>query len=221
MGMRLYPDLSRPRARTVAGDVAVLLAVVLFAWLGTVVHGAVEELVPISQGVQDAGRSVEGALNKAGDTVGGAPIVGGEVKDALKDAARGTGGEAVQAGRQGEQSTRDLADLFGWLTFLIPAVLLLSRFVPPRIAQIQRLTAAHAVLSAHADADPERRRLLAQRAAFGLPYATLLRHTKDPLGDLLNDRLDPLVAAIRDDAGLSPRGSSGRPAGRAATRSPA
>ena len=51
-------------------------------------------------------------------------------------------------------------------------------------------------------------RLLAQRAAFGLPYATLLRHTSDPLGDLKAGRLDGLIAAVLEDAGLRARVSS-------------
>ena len=220
MGMRLYPDLSRPRARTIAADAAVVLAVILFAWLGTFVHDAVEELLPVSRGVQEAGRSVEGALNQAGDAVGGAPIVGGDVKEALQDAGRDTGGEAARAGREGEEGIRSLANVLGWLTFLVPTGLLLSRAIPPRVAQVRRLTAADRVLTV--SDDPEHRLLLAQRAAFGLPYATLLRHTRDPLGDLAAGRLDPLVAAVREDAGLAAVSrSSGPRADRGATRSPA
>ena len=163
--MRLYPELSPRRARTAALDVAVVLAVVLFAWLGLKVHDAVMELTSVSDGVQSAGGAVQGALETAADRVGGAPVVGGEVGDALRDAGRGTGGEAVQAGRAGEEGIGDLANLLGWLTFLVPAALLLSRV---------------------------------------LPYATLLRHTHDPLGDLGAGRLEPLVAAAREDAGLRP-----------------
>ena len=199
--MRLYPDLPRRRATTVAGDAALLLAVLLFAWLGTVVHGAVEDLTVVSRGVEDAGSSVEGALGRAGDAVGGAPIVGGQLGDALRDAGAGTGGRAAATAREGDERIRALADLGGWLTFLLPTALLLSRALPPRVGQVRRLTAASRVL--RAPADDERRLLLAQRAAFGLPFATLLRHTPDPLGDLAAGRLDGLVAAVREDAGLA------------------
>ena len=217
--MKLYPDLSRPRTATIAGDAAVLAAILVFAWLGTFVHGAVEELLPISDGVQSAGRSVEGALNDAGEAVGGAPVVGGDVKDALQEAGRGTGGEAIRAGRTGEDGIRSLANVLGWLTFLVPVALLLSRVLPPRVAQVRRLTSAARVLD-HPD-DAERRQLLAQRAAFGLPYATLVRHTRDPIGDLAAGRLEPLIAAIREDAGLSLSRPSGPAADPVATRSPA
>jgi hypothetical protein len=50
--------------------------------------------------------------------------------------------------------------------------------------------------------DPERRRLLAMRAAFGLPYGTLIGYTRDPLGDLADARYDSLVSAALDDAGI-------------------
>jgi hypothetical protein len=201
--MRFFPDLPGQRARTIAADVAVVLALVLFAWLGAKVHDAVQELTAVSSGVQSVGGSVEGAFRDAGSAVDGAPIVGDDVRDALQDAGEGTGGKAAAAGREGEESIESLASLLGWLTFLAPAVLLLSRTVPPRVRQVRQLTAAAQVLLL--DEDDERRRLLAQRAAFGLSYATLVRYTRDPLGDLQAGRLEPLVAAAREDAGLSPR----------------
>ena len=62
------------------------------------------------------------------------------------------------------------------------------------------MTAASQVLDDQAS--PERRRLIAMRAAFALPYETLLRHTRDPLGDLEAERYDGLIAAVLDDSGL-------------------
>jgi hypothetical protein len=196
--VRLYPDVPARRTRTIAADAAVVALVVLFAWLGVKVHDAVAELAGLGRGVSDAGAAVQGGFRTAGEKVGGAPLVGGELRDALTDAGQGTGGQAVAAGRKGEESANDLADLLGWLTFLVPSVLLLSRAVPPRVAQVRQLSAAHQVLRGGA----EHRPLLAQRAAFGLPYGALLRHTRDPLGDLAAGRHDALVAAALEDAGL-------------------
>jgi hypothetical protein len=106
----------------------------------------------------------------------------------------------VEAGRAGEQGAIDLANLLGWLTFLLPGALLVSRVLPVRVKQVRKLTDAARVLRLPEDAD--HRRLLASRAAFGLPYGTLLRHTDDPLGDLQAGRHDALVAAAFEDAGL-------------------
>ena len=40
------------------------------------------------------------------------------------------------------------------------------------------------------------------RAAFALPYETLLRYTADPLGDLAAERYEPLIDAVLEDSGL-------------------
>ena len=198
--MRFYPDLPRQRRATLAGDAALVLALLVLAVLAMRVHDAVLELTAVGRGVQDAGRSVQSGFESAAGAVDGAPIVGDRLGSALRDASGDTAGQAVAAGRAGEQGAIDLANLLGWLTFLVPAGLLLSRMVPARLRQVRRLTDAARVL--HLPDDDDHRRLLASRAAFGLPYGTLLRHTPDPLGDLHAGRHDALVAAAFEDAGL-------------------
>src|SRR5215218_947744 len=69
--MRLYPDLPALRARTIAADAAIVVLVLLFAWLGFKVHDAVDELAGLGRGVSDAGRSVQGGFSTAGNAVGG------------------------------------------------------------------------------------------------------------------------------------------------------
>ena len=124
-------------------------------------------------------------VKKVGDTV---PVVGGPVSD---------------LGQQGEDSVHYVANLLGLITFGLPALLVLWWLLPPRLGQVRRLSAASKALRG-AD-DPQRRRVLAQRAAFSLPYGRLLQYTDDPLGDLAAERYDPLVAAALDDAGLRAR----------------
>jgi hypothetical protein len=93
-----------------------------------------------------------------------------------------------------------LALLLGAITFLLPAAALLSRFLPERLRQVRTLTTADQILST--GGDPERRRLVAMRAAFSLPYGTLLAYTSDPIGDLAEGRYERLIDAIAEDAGL-------------------
>ncbi len=198
--MRFYPDVPARRTAAIATDVALLVAILLCGWLGLRVHHAVDELSVLGRGVENAGSAVQDGFGSAAGAVGGTPIVGGKLSGALRDAGKGSGGQAAVAGRKGEDGVHRLAKLLGWLTFLIPAGLILSRFGPPRVAQVRRLTAAATALKD--PGDPARRGLLAQRAAFGLPYATLVRFTRDPLGDLAAGRHDGLVAAALDEAGL-------------------
>jgi hypothetical protein len=224
--MRPYPTLPRLRSRTIAGDLAVLALVVLFAWLGVKVHDGVADLAGLGRGLQDAGtavgstsrdaaNAVRSGFGAAADALDAAPLVGGSLAGALREAG-GAAADPVQsqgdaqarrliaAGREGEAQAYRTANLLGWLTFLLPTLLLLTRWVPGRVRQIRTLGAADRVLRGGA-ADPARAAELARRAAYGLPYATLLRHTPDPFGDLVAGRHEALLAALGEDAGLRVR----------------
>ncbi|HEY2353396.1 MAG TPA: hypothetical protein VGH79_00675 [Gaiellaceae bacterium] len=198
--MRIYPDIPVRRANAVTRDAATIIALIVLALLGLWVYHAVDSLTILGRGVHDAGAAVQNGFNGAADKVDGVPLVGGSIASGLRDAGGATGGKVADAGTRGEQRIHRVALLLGALTFLLPAAFLLQRVVPQRVRQIRTLTDAERVLAT--GGDPERRRLVAMRAAFALPYATLLAHTKDPLGDLADGRLEPLLDAIAEDAGL-------------------
>src|SRR5918998_4362902 len=137
--MRLYPDVPARRNATIAGDLGVLLAVALLAAAGLKVHHDVSELASLSRGVQSAGSAVQGGFDAAAGAFGATPIVGTALGEALREAGERSGGEAVRAAREGEQDVNRLADLLGWLIFLVPTGLLLARHVPRRVADVRRL----------------------------------------------------------------------------------
>ena len=209
--MRLYPELRGPRARALVGDLLAIALLVLFAWAGLKVHDAVDRLAVLGEGVQASGGAIEEGFDSAADAVDGTPVVGDEIGDGLRSAGEGSGGEVVDLGEEGEEGARDLANVLGFVTFALPALLVIVVWLPGRVGQIRRLRAASQVLGDRAT--PERRRLLAMRAAFSLPYGQLLAYTRDPLGDLEDGRYDSLVAAALEDAGLkssrTPAGGSG------------
>ncbi len=198
--MHLYPQLTGPRNRALVADLASIILLVLFAWAGLKVHDAVDQLAVLGEGVQATGGAVQGGFDSAADAVDGTPVVGDDIADGLRGAGEGSGGEVAELGREGEESVHQLANILGFVTFALPALLLLSQWLPGRTAQIRKLKEASVVLGDQAT--PERRRLLAMRAAFSLPYGHLLRYTPDPLGDLEDGRYDALVAAALEDAGL-------------------
>jgi hypothetical protein len=198
--MRLYPDIPVRRANTATRDAATVVALIVLALLGLWVFHAVDALSILGRGVHDAGSAVQTGFDSAADKVGHVPIAGGPIADGLRSAGDNTGGSVADAGTRGEERVHRLALLLGLLTFLLPAATLLSRYLPQRLEQIRTLTTAARVLGPIDD--DERRRLVAMRAAFGLPYAQLLAHTRDPLGDLAAGRYDALVDAIAEDAGL-------------------
>ena len=198
--VRLYPNVPSRRLATAARDLLVLVALALLAWLALEIHDAVDRLAVLGEGIADAGGAVQGGFDAAADRVEDVPVVGGEVADGLRDAGEGTGGNVAELGGRGERSAHRLADVLGVVFFALPAALVLWLWLPARIAQIRRLSAAAVVL--REPASPERKRLIAMRAAFALPYGSLLAHTRDPLGDLAAERYDALVAAALEHEGL-------------------
>jgi hypothetical protein len=200
--MRFYSDIPARRTAAILSDFLVLLLLVLLAWLGLKVHDAVAELASIPRGVTASGEAVQSGFESAGDAVGDVPVVGDSLAGALDDAGEGAGGGVADVGREGEDDVNALADVLGALFFLLPAAAVLSRYLPDRIADVRRRTAAARAIGPALT--PEREHTLARRAAYGLPYARLVRFTPDPLGDLERGRYEGLVAAALDDAGLRP-----------------
>ena len=201
--MRFYPEIPSRLATTIARDLLAVALLAAFAWLGVTVHDAVDELAVLGRGVHETGSAVQDGFESAADAVGDVPAVGDDVADGLRGAGEASGGQVAELGQRGEDRVHRLANLLGLLTFALPASLVLLQHVPGRIAQIRRLAAAERVL--RQPDSPERRRLLAMRAAFSLPYGRLLEHTRDPLGDLAEGRYDALVDAAFEDAGLRAR----------------
>lgn len=208
--MPLYPELRGPRYRALLGDLVAITLMVIFAWAGFKVHGAVDKLAVLGEGVQASGNVVQDGFDSAADAVDGTPVVGDDLADGLREAGEGSGGEVVELGEQGEEGAHDLAYVLGFVTFALPALIVLVIWLPGRLSQVKRLRAASQVL--RDGESEERRRLLAMRAAFSLPYGQLLAYTRDPLGDLEAGRYDALVAAALEDAGLRP--APPEPAGR-------
>jgi hypothetical protein len=198
--MRLYPEIHGPRTRALVADVASIALLILFAWAGLKVHDAVDRLSVLGEGVQATGGAVQGGFDSAADAVDGTPIVGGQIADGLRSAGESSGGNVSDLGQQGEDNVHKLANILGLVTFGLPAALLLVTWLPGRAAQVRKLRDAEVVL--RSSESPERRRLLAMRAVFSLPYGQLLAYTPDPLGDLEDGRYDALVAAALEDAGL-------------------
>ena len=195
-----YPTIPSQRAATLIRDLAALALLAAFAWLGLQVHDAVDGVAVVGEGVTSAGSAVQGGFESAADAVDGTPVVGDDLAGGLRGAGEGTGGEVAELGRDAENRIHSLADLLGALTFGLPALFLLLQYLPPRIAQARRL--GHATRALSVADSVEERRLVAMRAAFSLPYGQLLRHTRDPFGDLAAGRYEPLVAAAWEDAGL-------------------
>ena len=205
MSIRLYSEVPAQRGKQIASDIVVVLLIVFFIWVGKFVHDAVGELAVLATGVKEAGQTVEGGFQSVADAVSGVPVIGESIGNAIAGAGDGTGGNLAELGQSGEDAVFAVARIVGIVTATLPILVLLAVVLPRRIRRIRHMSVASRVLvDLH---DPERRRLLAMRAAFGMPYDELLEHTPDPLGDLAAGRHDALVAAALADVGLVDRHS--------------
>lgn len=198
--MRYYPQLPAQRNRAILSDVVVVGLVIFFAWLGVTVNDTFDDLASLGRGVKDAGNSVQTGFEDAGGRVADVPIVGGSLDDALTEVGAQSGGNTAALGERGEEAVEDTASLLGWVTFALPTLVVLLWAMPRRIARVRRLSAAGRLLGPTASG--ERRNLLAMRAAFNLPYQTLLLYTPDPIGALAEGDHEPLLRALFEDAGL-------------------
>lgn len=199
--LTLYPDLPGQRRAQILRDLGVLALVIIFIWCGVKVHDLVAALSVLGDGVLEAGNNVQGGFDSVADAVAGIPVVGDELSGAFTTAGEGTGGNLADLGQSGIDAVNLLATAIGFLTAALPIAVLLVAVVPRRVRGIREMSAARAVSGIDLT-DPERRRLLAMRAAFGLPFRELLPYTKDPFGDLVEGRYDALVAAALADVGL-------------------
>lgn len=201
MSLLLYPTEPRRRRTTIVRDALVLLTVLLLAWLGRRIYRLVDDLRVVTDAVSDTGNSVQNGFGSAADAVSGLPVIGDDLASALGSAGDLSGGNVVDLALTGDTAIHRLALALGVLTFAIPTLILLLLYIPMRVGQVRRVSAAQRVYrDTH---DPLRRQLLATRAAMTMAPDLLLRYSDDPLGDLLRGEHDALVAALLTETGLA------------------
>lgn len=187
-------------------DALVAAAIAVLAWAGYRIYVLVDRLRAVTDAARDAGTSVQNGFDSAADVVSGAPVIGDQLSSALQSAGSQSGGNVIDLALTGDTAIHRLALALGWLTFLIPVAFILVLYIPIRVAQIRRLRSSARVY--RDEHSPERRRLLAMRAAMSLPVDRLLDYTADPIGDLVRGDHDALVEALLADAGLAPLAAS-------------
>jgi hypothetical protein len=137
------------------GDLAVLAAIVVFAFLALALHDSVARLGDMATGIRDTGTAIQASgrttseeirrsVGQAAATLAAVPFVGGDLRsrvrevgdrtsDAVARETRIDGERLIAAGRQGQRDVLDTARLVGWLAFLVPTVLLLATWLPRRL----------------------------------------------------------------------------------------
>ena len=174
--MKLYADLPARRTRQIVGDLVVLGWVVLWIWLSQVVHDATMELAVPGRKIDAAGTAMADGLRDAGSTVSEIPLVG----DGASRPFEGAGGSADELAEAGRAQVAAVETLAFWLALavaLIPILIALAVYVPPRVRFVRRAGAGQRFLDSAADLD-----LFALRAMTNQPLHVLARISPDPAG---------------------------------------
>jgi hypothetical protein len=197
----IYPDQSVQRRRTIAIDSVSLLCLVVLAIIAITAHSEIAGLGQVGTGVADAGAAVSAGFSAAASALGDVPIVGGALKHALQSVGSSSGGAVTTAGQHAKADADRAAIVIAVLTFLVPALVLLQCYLPPRLRQIRQMNAIRHAFDPQTE--DSYRRLIAQRAALTLPPEQVLQQTSDPYADLTVGNFDPLLRAAAGHAGVT------------------
>jgi hypothetical protein len=199
--MKLYADLAPRRALQLAGDAGLLIWVLIWIWLAHEVHDAVLGLATPGHKLDAAGTSLGEKLRDAGSTVSGIPYVGDDVGRPF-DGAGSSADQMAAAGRAQVDAVETLAFWLALAVALIPILLAIAVYLPPRIRFVRRATAGQRFMDSAADLD-----LFALRAMANQPLHVLARVSGDPVDAWRRrdpDMIRSLALLELKDVGLAP-----------------
>ncbi|KRE52631.1 hypothetical protein [Phycicoccus sp. Soil748] len=174
--MKLYADLPGRRTLQILADLGLVAWVCLWAWVGRLVHDTTMELAAPGHQLQDAGSGFRQQMNGAGDAVRDVPLVGDQIATPFRKA--GTAGTTIQqAGSDLVDAVTRLANVLGWVTALVPILIVGLIWLFLRGRFVRRATAAQRFIDEAADLD-----LFALRAMARQPMRKLAAISPDPTG---------------------------------------
>lgn len=174
--MKLYADLPGRRTVQILADVAMLAWVCVWAWAGRLVHDSTMGLAAPGRQLQQAGSGFRDEMTRAGQSVQNLPLVGDRIAGPFRQVS-GAGTTIEQAGTNLVDAVTKLALLLGWVTALVPILIVGFVWVVLRGRFVRRATAAQRFIDSSADLD-----LFALRAMANQPMRKLAEISQDPTG---------------------------------------
>ena len=210
--MMVWSERRGPRLREMTADAATIVWVALWAVLGIRLYLGLADLAGAGRLIRDGGIGLRSTGGEVAGVIQGIPLVGEDAAARIREAFGMAADPVVAFGLDIERLLLIIAGLLGLMVVLIAVVPWLNRYVPWRLARVERLNAAARVIRPGGVADSPRleaddvNRLLASRALHRLEYAKLLEFTSDPFGDWAAGRLGGLVQAELESTGLADLG---------------
>lgn len=199
--MKLYADLPGRRTLQMAADGGLLAALAVSAWAGRAVHDATLGLARPGVQLRSAGSGFRERMDQAGGQVGGLPLLGDRIAAPFREVA-GVGTSIEDAGTQLVAAVTHLATVLGWVTALVPILIVGSIWALLRGRFVRRASAAQRFIDSAADLD-----LFALRAMATQPMRKLALISDDPSGQWRKgdpDTIRALALLELKDSGLRP-----------------
>lgn len=200
--MLLYARTPGRRTFQLVADVLFVVWLVLWVWVGLVVHDGTMALASPGRQTDESASAMAGQLRDAGGALDDVPLIGDEVATPFDKAAEASDGIAA-AGRSSVRAVEKLAFALGMAIALIPILVVMAFYLPGRLRFIREATAGAKFIDAADDLD-----LFALRALANQPMRALAKASDDPAGDWR--RQDPIVVTRLAElelkaVGLEPR----------------
>lgn len=204
--MTIWSELPRARLGEFLADVATLVWVGLWAYLGGNLYLFLANLAGAGRIIHDSGVNLDAAGDQVANALQGIPLIGPGAAETVGGAFSAAADPLVTFGTDLERLLLIVAALLAMLVVAVALVPWLNRYLPWRIGRLRRLRAAKRVVrKAPTAADAGRiQELLASRALHRLEYDELLEFSPDPFGDWLSGRYDRLARAELSEVGLRP-----------------
>jgi hypothetical protein len=203
--IKIWSEMPVARLKEQVADLATLVWVVFW---GNIVWQLFQLLAGFAQAgrtIHSGGQAMIQSGRDLGESLSGLPLIGEQVRDAVRNAFAGAGRPLSEFGTDLERFILVVATVLALLFALGTLGPWLARYLPWRWERLQRLRAAHrAIRTAPKVGHVKIESALAMRAVTRLDYSTLLEYTPDPLGDWASGRHDRLARAELASVGLRP-----------------
>ncbi|MFJ5833561.1 hypothetical protein [Streptomyces sp. NPDC093089] len=163
--MRFYAQTPARRNRQVLVDLIAVALIGAAVWVAFTVRDAILLLAEPGRKVESAGDNLAEELDNAGDAASDVPLIGDILKKPLQAAADAGSGFA-DAGVSLQETVSQVADVITTALILIPVLLILLLWLPPRLLWIHRSNTLRRLAQAPGGTD-----LLALRTLTGPPGA--------------------------------------------------
>jgi hypothetical protein len=174
--MKMYSDHTVRRSLQIARDLALVLWVAAWVWVGRVVHDGTMALAAPGRQVDRSASTMADGLAEAGRRLDDVPVVGGGMA-APFDKASAASAALAGAGRDEVAAVERLSWVLGTSIGLIPILVVLAFYLPGRWRFIREATAGARFVDASADLD-----LFSLRALAKQPMHVLAKVHDDPAG---------------------------------------